>query len=188
MGVEWNRMGKTMKGFAKNYTVVDNFLDEESFNTLKNSIIGNGDYPWYVYDSVANGRQDPKIKTEIEDNLWSWYAIHLVHSIVPQSSSFDYIFQLFKPRMDIKALIRIKVNYYPYTSEIKEHAKHIDFDYRHKGAVFSLNTCNGFTRMSNGDKVQSVANRMVFFDPSELHNSTTTSNAKGRYNINFNYF
>jgi hypothetical protein len=182
-------MGKTMKGFAKNYTVVDNFLDEESFNTLKNSIIGNGDYPWYVYDSVANSRQDTKnFKPDVENNLWSWYAIHLVHSIVPQSSSFDYIFQLFKPKMDIKALIRIKVNYYPYTSEIKEHAKHIDFDYRHKGAVFSLNTCNGFTRMSNGDKVQSVANRMVFFDPSELHNSTTTSNDKGRYNINFNYF
>lgn len=189
MGVEWNRMGKTIKGFAKNYTVVDNFLDEESFNTLKNSIIGNGDYPWYVYDSVANSRQDTKhFKPEVENNFWSWYAIHLVHSVVPQSSSFDYIFQLFKPKMDIKALIRIKVNYYPYTSEVKEHSKHFDFNYKHKGAVFSLNTCNGFTRMSNGDKVESVANRMVFFDPSELHNSTTTSNDKGRYNINFNYF
>jgi len=183
-------MGEIVKkGFAKNYTVVDNFLDQESFTALRNSIVGNREYPWYVCSSVANVPEDIKgFKPEYENNFWSWYAIHLVYATVPQSSSFDYVFQLFRPLMDIKALIRIKVNYYPYTSEIKEHAKHIDYDYRHKGAVFSLNTCDGFTRMSNGDKVDSVANRMVFFDPSEYHNSSTTSNDKGRYNINFNYF
>jgi hypothetical protein len=172
-------MGEIVKkGFAKNYTVIDNFLDQESFTALRNSIVGNREYPWYVCSSVANVPEDIKgFKPEYENNFWSWYAIHLVYATVPQSSSFDYVFQLFRPLMDIKSLIRIK-----------EHAKHIDYDYRHKGAVFSLNTCDGFTRMSNGDKVDSVANRMVFFDPSEYHNSSTTSNDKGRYNINFNYF
>ena len=42
--------------------------------------------------------------------------------------------------------------------------------------------------MHNGTKIDSVANRMVFFDGSQLHNSSTTSNAKERYNINFNFY
>ena len=188
LGVEWFGMGENMK--KKDYTVIDSFLDEESFNELRNTIVGNKEYPWYFCNTVAadSPLDVENFNPEIENNLWCHYAIHMVHFTVPLSSSFDYIFQLFKPRLDIKSLIRIKTNYYPYTSEVKEHPKHKDFDYEHKGAVFSLNTCDGFTRMSNGDKVESIANRMILFDPSKPHNSTTTSNDKGRYNINFNYF
>ena len=88
---------------------------------------------------------------------------------------------------EIKALIRIKINFYPYTKVVEEHAQHRDYLYSHKGAILSLNTCDGFTRMPNGDKIDSVENRIVFFDPVEYHNSSTTSNQKGRYNINFNW-
>jgi len=183
-------MGEIVKkGFAKNYTVVDNFLDQESFTALRNSIVGNREYPWYVCSSVANVPEDIKgFKPEYENNFWSWYAIHLVYATVPQSSSFDYVFQLFRPLMNIKALIRIKVNYYPYTSEIKEHAKHIDYDYRHKGAVFSLNTCDGFTRIGKDKTVPSKENTGVYFPSNIFHNGTNCTNQNVRVNININYF
>ena len=37
------------------------------------------------------------------------------------------------------------------------------------------------------DKIENVENRLLLFDPQILHSSSTTSNAKGRFNININY-
>ena len=88
--------------------------------------------------------------------------------------------------MDIKRLIRIKLNLYTRTDYLVHHDDHIDFPHSHKGAVFSLNTCDGFT-VIDGDEISSVANRMVFFDPSILHHSTNCTNKPYRMNINFNY-
>ena len=175
-----------------NYKVIDNFLGEDEFKYLQNLIISNDgdlrDFPWKITTDVASGTNNKDYNLEIEKQLWNWYAIHPIYNTLPESPYYDDIFNIFKDKWHLKSLIRIKVNFYPYTHEIKEHAKHQDYDFSHHGAVFSLNTCDGFTRMSNGDKVDSVANRIVFFDPSEYHNSSTTSNQKGRYNINFNYF
>ena len=84
-------------------------------------------------------------------------------------------------------MIRIKLNAYPYTSVVKEHKEHVDYDFKNMGALFSLNTCDGYTKFNDGTKVESVANRIVFFDASNYHQSSTTSNAKLRYNINFNF-
>lgn len=176
---------------SNDYEVIDNFLDPDEFDDLQNLVLGV-DFPWYIATNVASSKTNPytirNYNSFIEDQLWNWYGVHLVYTTVPRSSHFDYIMSLFAQKLEMKTPIRIKVNFHPYTNEVKEHAQHQDYPYSHKGAVFSLNTCDGFTRMTNGDKVDSVANRIVLFDPSEFHNSTTTSNQKGRYNINFNYF
>jgi len=65
---------------------------------------------------------------------------------------------------------------------------HQDYEWEHKGALLSLNTCDGYTRFETGEKIDSVANRIIFFDPSIRHTSTNTTNDKRRININFNYF
>jgi len=173
------------------YKVIDNFLEENEFKSLQSLIIGSSNnvyFDWKMITEVGGDTHSKDYNSEIENQLWNWYAIHPVYDTLPLSPHFDYILNVFRDKWILKSLIRIKVNFYPYTTEIKEHAKHQDYEFSHQGAVFSLNTCNGFTRMSNGDKVDSVANRIVFFDASEYHNSSTTSNQKGRYNINFNYF
>jgi len=82
--------------------------------------------------------------------------------------------------------MRIRVNFYPYTNRIKEHSPHIDYKFSHNAAIYCLNTCDGFTRIGK-EKVGSISNRMYFFDGSVEHNSSTTSNDCGRYNINFNF-
>ncbi len=68
-----------------------------------------------------------------------------------------------------------------------EHGRHVDYEFENKAALLSLNTCDGFTRLEDGTKVESVENRMLFFDPGQKHNSSTTTNERGRFNINFNY-
>ena len=85
------------------------------------------------------------------------------------------------------SLLRIKGNFYPHTETLKEHAGHRDYLYSNTGALYSLNTCDGFTKLYDGTKIDSVANRMLIFDASTVHNSSTTTTAAARFNINFNF-
>ena len=47
--------------------------------------------------------------------------------------------------MKCKSIIRIKANFYPNQNKYIEHEKHVDYPYKHKGAIFFINTNNGFT-------------------------------------------
>ena len=87
----------------------------------------------------------------------------------------------------VKSLIRVKGNLYPKTDILYHHNDHIDMDFDHKGAIYYVNSNNGFTVIGD-QKIESVANRMLFFNPQVLHHSTTCTNEYARVNINFNYF
>ena len=187
--------------------VIDNFLSQSEFEIICKNTIEREDLQFTFVSNVENVGSG-------SDDYWSWYLIHMVYSKTaspksflmdvagfqevessplaePQSEIYTNICDKFVPRFkqvaNFRNLIRIKINAYPYTNIVNEHKDHIDSDFKHTGAVFSLNTCDGFTKFSDGTKVESVANRIVFFDASKFHHSSTTSNAKLRYNINFNF-
>ena len=167
--------------------IIDNFLTDNDFNLLVSNTVGRNDGHQVQFRVVSNVENFGAI----EEN-WSWYMINMLYlKDTPQNEICGKIYEMFVPKFkklaNFKTMIRIKINAYPYTNVVKEHKKHIDFNYEHIGAVFSLNTCDGYTKFSDGTKVESVANRIVFFDASKYHQSTTTSNAKLRYNINFNF-
>ena len=167
--------------------IIDNFLTDNDFNLLVNNTVGRNDGHQVQFRVVSNVENFGAI----EEN-WSWYMINMLYSTdTPQNEICGKIYEMFVPKFkelaNFKTMIRIKINAYPYTNVVKEHKEHIDFNYEHIGAVFSLNTCDGYTKFFDGTKVESVANRIVFFDASKYHQSTTTSNAKLRYNINFNF-
>ena len=65
-----------------------------------------------------------------------------------------------------KTFTRIKVNVYPNTEIVREHADHTDRPYFIKAALFGLNTCDGYTTVGK-KKLPSVANRIYFFDASK---------------------
>ena len=167
--------------------IIDNFLTDNDFNLLVSNTVGRNDGHQVQFRVVSNVENFGAI----EEN-WSWYMINMLYlTDTPQNEICGKIYEMFVPKFkklaNFKTMIRIKMNAYPYTNVVKEHKEHIDFNYEHIGAVFSLNTCDGYTKFSDGTKVESVANRIVFFDASKYHQSTTTSNAKLRYNINFNF-
>ena len=168
--------------------IIDNFLDVSEFSTLINNTIGRSDGHQTEFRVVSNVENFGSYS----EDYWSWYMIHMIYANdIPQSQICDDICKMFIPRFlqvaNFRTMIRIKINAYPYTNIVKEHDEHIDFEFSNIGAVFSLNTCDGYTKFSDGTKVESLANRIVFFDASKKHQSTTTSNAKLRYNINFNF-
>ena len=65
---------------------------------------------------------------------------------------------------------------------------HVDYPYSHKAAIFYINTCDGYTKLEDGTKIDSVANRMLLFDASKPHTPSDCTNQSVRVNINFNYF
>ena len=72
---------------------------------------------------------------------------------------------------------------------MNEHKPHKDNAQarRWRGAIYCLNTCDGYTGFSDGTKIDSVENRLILFDSTQDHFSTSTSNAQARININVNY-
>ena len=53
--------------------------------------------------------------------------------------------------------------------------------------IFFVNSNDGFTILDDDTMIESVENRILFFDSSKLHNSTNCTNEKVRVNINFNF-
>ena len=168
--------------------IIDNFLSENEFNELlKNTIDSGSQTPFMISSNV-----EFKSKTKQKEEYWSWYMTHMVYSgDVPESKIYPHLREMFVPKFidiaNFKTMLRIKINAYPHTNEVKEHKEHSDYAFKNMGALFSLNTCDGYTKFNDGTKVESVANRIVFFDASKKHQSSTTSNDKLRYNINFNF-
>jgi regulator of PEP synthase PpsR (kinase-PPPase family) len=173
------------------YQILDNFLEQSDFENIRKSIINNR-FPFYIQDTVAYNKTQQNFNAEFENQYWNWYAIHTIYDDdEPKSELYsiikDTIVKKIKTITQVNSLLRIKVNLYPHTDIIKQHDMHKDYDGSHKAAVFSLNTCDGYTKFIDGDIINSIENRIVLFDGSEYHCSSTTTNAKARYNINFNW-
>lgn len=158
--------------------IVDNFLEQDQFLKIQSSIINNRQFPFYIAKGVTS--------LSLKEN--NYYLAHLLYSELGFSSNFyDLVFPILKKISPI-IVKRIKVNFYPVTSTIQKHDWHCDYKKSHKGCIFYLNTNNGKTILESGEEVESIENRMLFFDPSKNHRSTTcTDDFIGRFNINFNY-
>lgn len=158
--------------------ILDNFLPKEDFSTVRDNLVFNPGFPFFLHRGI----------TKPGDSNNDWFGAHVIYDQgVPTSDVYEEIGNIFFPYFEMRSLLRIKINFYPHTHSVIEHASHVDYDFSHTAAIFSLNTCNGYTKIGNDAIVDSVENRMVFFDGSNQHRSTTTSNASGRFNISFNY-
>jgi len=166
--------------------IVDNFLSKEDFHNL-NQIIKNANEHgfWKFNENIA-------YEEEINLNNSSYFTHAIYNYNVPVTTHrnlMEFIFKSFLPELiDFNSLMRVKANLFTWTEKLQEFALHTDCgDLKCKGAIFYLNTCDGYTHFEDGTKVESVENRMLFFDASIPHGSTNTTDAKCRMNINFNY-
>ncbi len=164
-----------------NYKIIDNALPQEDFLIIKNFIFDKR-FSWHLIDGVT-GNEDESLP-----NYASYYFSHIFWEgfdiQVEPSAMFSPLLNL----MECRSIMRIKANCYPTTSEIIEHEDHVDYPFSHKGAIFYLNTNNGLTIIEDEVKVESIENRLLLFDSSKNHRSTTCTDAKCRINVNFNFF
>ena len=163
--------------------VIDNLLDEKDLDSIQSMFMREDAtrLPWYFNNYVAqNVSDDP-----------CYYFTH--HFLINNDKSdwfhlLQPLFKMLKPVGDVKHFIRIKGNMYPSTPKIVYHDPHVDIPWQHKGAIFYVNTNNGVTVLEDGTEIESIENRLLLFDSSKKHNSTSCTDAKVRVNINFNYF
>ena len=172
------------------YEVIDDFLPQKELEKLQTLLIPSTfkegeteQVPWLYFPNPA------KVDTTTKEDTWKlFYYSRLVYD---QTIMFPQVYTRIVPfceLLGVKALIRIKINMYPYADNPKEHGMHIDYNFPHKAAIFSINTCDGYTKLEDGTKITSVANRMLLFDASKPHSPCTCTDQPVRVNINFNYF
>ena len=159
------------------FQIIDNYLPKEDLETIRN-IVTDKHFNWYFVDRVSSDK-------DLTDNF---YFCHLFYDDEPCSEHYETIHNIFKDKLDIKSLIRIKANMYTRTQNVDHHLQHVDTDFDHKGAIYYINSNDGFTVLEDGTHIESKENRMLLFNPASLHNSTTCTDTKARLNINFNYF
>ena len=157
--------------------IIDNFLDPYNFRSLQKSMMGKL-FPWYT---------DASSSVSGEHRNDGTYFTHMFYFDKPLSDhSILLTYLIHKIPYDPNKLKRIKGNLYPPSQRRVYHGWHRDYEPPHQGCIFYINTNNGYTIFKN-KKVKSVENRLVLFDPSILHRSTTCTDAPSRININFNY-
>jgi hypothetical protein len=154
--------------------VIDDFLDKEVFNNIKNILLGNN-FPWYYNDFMT---RDP-------DNKF-----YFTHTFYREPGIVSDLFNMWLPvirKLECKSIIRIKANNYCPVHKAEKNEFHIDYPFKHKGCLFYINNNNGPTYFKN-EIIEAKANRVVLFDPSVPHASSLCDNRKRRVTVNFNYF
>ena len=166
----------------KSYEVIDNFLPKEDFKRLQEILPEQ--VPFY-FQKAINGFHS---KSEEDKTFYMTHMLYNWDNNFPDYSTFYNDYKIILDKLEVKSLVRMKINLYPKTDKIETHKSHYDYSYEHKGCIFSLNTCNGATILEDGTKIKTVANRALLFDPSKKHSSTSCTDSKARLNVNINYF
>jgi len=161
------------------YQIIDNFLPIDDFKRLSEIVMGNG-FAWYWQPNI-----NEEHKSDVD---YTSYFTHMCYNHNNVNSPTFYEFEKILKLLDVKAIIRLKINCYPNTGKFDTHEAHSDYPYSHKGCIFYFNTCNGYTILNDGTRIESIANRALLFDPSLPHQSTNATDVKARFNVNMNYF
>lgn len=160
--------------------VIDNFLSPLDFRKITTKVL-KYDFPWYYFNHV----------NYTNDSVGD-YNFQFVHPVFHDCQSINSGVECIKPvldRLNVTALIRVKFNLNPRTSELIEHGYHVDnLHPASKSAILYLNSNDGYTIFDGGKKVDSVENRLVKFDATIPHSGTSCTNEKRRIVLNINYF
>lgn len=162
------------------FLVLDNFLLENEFELIKSTMIDSRDqFPWY-----AGEINYPQFMSIDEKNNFQF--CHTFYNENGTNSKFFYILHPIIYRLNASKIFRIKANLNPATESNIEHSFHIDMKDCITG-IYYVNTNDGYTIFKDGDKVESIENRMLLFDSNQEHSGTSCTDQKARYVINFNY-
>ena len=162
------------------YKVIDDFLDSEQAEKLREFLISPS-FPYYYQYSVSYF--DP-------EDPYYYFNHHLYRNGAKESWYYDQIVPQFLERLDCSSVLRVKINAYPREHANIVHALHTDMDMPHTAAIWSANDCDGGTRLIiDGEQIDiaSQHNRMIIFDGSIEHAPISQTTTKLRVNINFNW-
>lgn len=166
----------------KNIVVVDDFLDDTSFESSYDLLM-NDMFPWYYNDHVVFPG---------ESHFQFTHVFFRKNKVNSETYYDNLIYPFFIKKLDPFAIYSIKANLKLQTEKLIEYPLHTDYSYETSRiedvvtAIYYVNTNNGYTIFEDGTKVKSVRNRMILFDGKIKHAGTSCTDEKTRCVINFN--
>ena len=169
--------------------VVDNFLPDDEFQSIRDEILGNL-FPWYWQDNSHGYKLEGKwVDT---DNV-----PQLTHTLVDDGKILsDFFSKIVKTdlfdKLKAKSVSKLKLNCNYKTSTQKVGFFHTD--YRDDSmndittSILYFNTNNGGTKFEDDTFVNSVANRVVTFKCSAKHAPVSCTDEHKRVVLNINYY
>jgi hypothetical protein len=171
--------------------IIDNFLNDLDFEWIMDEL--NDPYFNWHFSTILS-----------DDTIMSHFRKHGTLLVDPiYNTQFCALInpetEWIKPLLDAlgaKKTKRIKVNLTLPTKDHQPHGMHIDYAEDENGtnpdlcktAIYYVNSNNGYTQFENGDKVESVVNRVVIFDNGLWHEGVSCTNTQKRLVININYY
>lgn len=162
------------------YKVLDNFLTDQEADYIENLMVKTNDFPWFFNQGItwaSNSRSS-----------CDYYFVHLFYSQYNINSNFYYLIEPIIDKLTPAAIIRIKGNLYPSFEQQIEADNHVDYEFDHAGAIYFVNTNNGYTVLEDKIYIESKKNRLLLFQPHIRHRSVSCTDKSARVNINFNFF
>jgi hypothetical protein len=161
------------------YEVIDNFLDKEYFDTLKNTLTSL-DMNWFYRDNM----------TSDDENGMCYFT----HNFFLKNHVYSPYFNLLEPllaKLDISSLIEVRSNMSIRKEDQYESSWHVDYpNGDSKTAILYITTCNAKTMIDVEKEIieiDSVENRILIFDTNISHKMKSATDAKRRIIINLNY-
>ena len=166
--------------------VIDDFLSESQCKSLESVMLkDNVTFPWFFVDNLNYDSKSRRIK-----KLGNYYLSNFLFEDGEEKGVHLPLFLpiLNKLSLPLSKVHKIKANLYPRTQFRVHHAPHRDYPPGENKftCLYYINDNNGFTVFEGKKKVKSKRNRMVRFDGSNIHNSTTCTDVNARYSVNFN--
>jgi hypothetical protein len=192
-------------------TIVDNFLEDDSYQKIY-SLVTSGPFTWIRGSVLMKKTEDinPDFCYYQDEEMYNVQMMHVIYRnldpyskeksliVAGKNKSINLIteteyMRVFVPllsKIKPEILTRMKVNMtFNWGKQIFS-GYHIDESkYVDNGMVgiYYLNTNNGYTQFENGQIVNSVANRMLFFPMNMYHSCVTATDVSNRFVINMNW-
>lgn len=159
----------------ENKITIDNVVAPEDFEQLQGHF-SSPHFDWYFNSSVVKGNTN---------------AFQFVHAVyVNEVVNYNDLIAL-QPINNVlqpQSLLRIKANLSTKGNTHNLSGMHIDNDVPGAlTAVYYINTNNGYTEFEDGDRVESVENRLVVFPSRLKHSGVNCTDEQRRIVININY-
>ena len=177
----------------KDIILYDNFLPLDDFVKFK-KLVTSSEFEWYLSKvlEITPGYlnlPDPE-KDFVCDEIDNYQFTHMFyHNNMPLSKYYDEYIQPFIRLLNMKSLLRAKINLNPKTEKNIRQGFHKDNKIDESfTSVFYFNTNDGYTEFQNGEKVHDVENRLITFPSPYFHTGNTCTNNSYRIVLNLNYF
>ena len=165
-------------GCEKIVETFEKFLHDDDFFPLRDRLLSE-DFSWFHIEK----------QLALDTQLYTDFFTHSIYYNHEINSNCYHLITPFLKKMNIRAIIAIRVNLVTIKHERVIGNFHTDYRYQDsKTAIYYLNTNNGYTEFEDGTKIDCEENKLVVFNTQLKHRIVSQTDKTKRVVINFNYF